>query len=245
MKYRLKKIAALLISACILCTSVNVFGATKLYDSVTREIVASGVTYEHNQRLNAEGWQDIHVLTIDLNSPNIELAPVESSGEIGKKDTVLKMLNDSGAVAGVNSDFFGMAGTHSASFGLNLFIDTGNGTDYDKQKLDVKTAERNYADSVKAKENSIKNAYIGLQNTESERKVLENKLAQAKADYETAKVNYQVGNITKLQLDSAELAITQAEIALEQNTLTHDVNKFMLDNTCLLSGASSASSTQN
>ena len=133
----------------------------------------------------------------------------------------------------------------SASFGLNLFIDTGNGTDYDKQKLDVKTAERNYADSVKAKENSIKNAYIGLQNTESERKVLENKLAQAKADYETAKVNYQVGNITKLQLDSAELAITQAEIALEQNTLTHDVNKFMLDNTCLLSGASSASSTQN
>ncbi len=132
----------------------------------------------------------------------------------------------------------------SASFGLNLFIDTGNGTDYDKQKLDVKTAERNYADSVKAKENSIKNAYIGLQNTESERKVLENKLAQAKADYETAKVNYQVGNITKLQLDSAELAITQAEIALEQNTLTHDVNKFMLDNTCLLSGASSGSSTQ-
>ena len=133
----------------------------------------------------------------------------------------------------------------SASFGLNLFIDTGNGTDYNKQELDVKTAERNDADSVKAKENSIKNAYIGLQNTESERKVLENKLAQAKADYETAKVNYQVGNITKLQLDSAELAITQAEIALEQNTLTHDVNKFMLDNTCLLSGASSASSTQN
>lgn len=132
----------------------------------------------------------------------------------------------------------------SASFGLNLFIDTGNGTDYDKQKLDVKTAERNYADSVKAKENSIKNAYIGLQNTESERKVLENKLAQAKADYETAKVNYQVGNITKLQLDGAELAITQAEIALEQNTLTHDINKFMLDNTCLLSGASSGSSTQ-
>ncbi len=120
MKYRLKKIAALLISACILCTSVNVFGATKLYDSVTREIVASGVTYEHNQRLNAEGWQDIHVLTIDLNSPNIELAPVESSGEIGKKDTVLTMLNDSGAVAGVNSDFFGMAGTHSASFGLPM-----------------------------------------------------------------------------------------------------------------------------
>ena len=86
MKYRLKKIAAVIMSTCVLCTSFsfNAFAATKLYDSVTREIVAAGVTYEHNQRLNVEGWQDIHVLTIDLNSPNIQIAPVESSGVIGQ-----------------------------------------------------------------------------------------------------------------------------------------------------------------
>lgn len=120
MKYRLKKIAAVIMSTCVLCTSFsfNAFAATKLYDSVTREIVAAGVTYEHNQRLNVEGWQDIHVLTIDLNSPNIEIAPVESSGVIGQKDTVFKMLTDSGAIAGVNADFFGLSGTYSASFGL-------------------------------------------------------------------------------------------------------------------------------
>ena len=129
----------------------------------------------------------------------------------------------------------------SSSFGLNLFIDTGNGSSYEQQKLNVKNAERNYAENVKAKENSIKNAYIGLQNTESQRAVLENDLTQAKADLETAKVNYEVGNITKIQCDAAELAVTKAETALLQNTLTHDINKFMLDNTCLLSGATTTS----
>lgn len=129
----------------------------------------------------------------------------------------------------------------SSSFGLNLFIDTGNGSSYEQQKLNVKNAERNYAENVKAKENSIKNAYIGLQNTESQRVVLENDLTQAKADLETAKVNYEVGNITKIQCDAAELAVTKAETALLQNTLTHDINKFMLDNTCLLSGATTSS----
>ncbi len=129
----------------------------------------------------------------------------------------------------------------SSSFGLNLFIDTGNGSSYEQQKLNVKNAERNYAENVKAKENSIKNAYIGLQNTESQRAVLENDLTQAKADLETAKVNYEVGNITKIQFDAAELAVTKAETALLQNTLTHDINKFMLDNTCLLSGATTTS----
>lgn len=122
----------------------------------------------------------------------------------------------------------------SASFGLNLFVDTGNGTDYDRQELDVKSAERKYKNNVLAKENSIKNAYIGLQNTETERKVLENNLTQAKTDLETARINYEVGNITKLQYDSANMAVKKAEIAIEQNTLTHDINKFMLDNTCLL-----------
>lgn len=132
----------------------------------------------------------------------------------------------------------------SSAFGLNLFVDTGNVTDYDKQKLDVENAQRNYAESVKAKENSIRNAYIGLQNMESQRAVIENQITQAKADLETAKINYEVGNITKIQYDAAELAVTKAETELVQNTLTHDMNKFMLDNTCLLSGSTSTTSTK-
>lgn len=93
------------------------FGANILYDQVTQETVTKGVTYEKNHRLTEEGWQDIHVLKMDMTNPYLSFSTVESATEYGKKDTVLKMLQDTGALAGVNSDFFGLKGEYSASFG--------------------------------------------------------------------------------------------------------------------------------
>ena len=96
--------------------SVSVF-ADNLYSEKTEEIVTKGVTYGYEHRLATDGWQNIHTLTIDLTSDNVKIAPVESSTEYGLKETALKLLNDSGAVAGVNADFFGLTGAYSASFG--------------------------------------------------------------------------------------------------------------------------------
>lgn len=96
--------------------SVSVF-ADNLYSEKTEEIVTKGVTYSYEHRLATDGWQNIHTLTIDLTSDNVKIAPVESSTEYGLKETALKLLNDSGAVAGVNADFFGLTGAYSASFG--------------------------------------------------------------------------------------------------------------------------------
>ena len=96
--------------------SVSVF-ADNLYSEKTEKIVTKGVTYGYEHRLATDGWQNIHTLTIDLTSDNVKIAPVESSTEYGLKETALKLLNDSGAVAGVNADFFGLTGAYSASFG--------------------------------------------------------------------------------------------------------------------------------
>ena len=96
--------------------SVSVF-ADNLYSEKTEEIVTKGVTYGYEHRLATDGWQNIHTLTIDLTSDNVKIAPIESSTEYGLKETALKLLNDSGAVAGVNADFFGLTGAYSASFG--------------------------------------------------------------------------------------------------------------------------------
>lgn len=96
--------------------SVSVF-ADNLYSEKTEEIVTKGVTYGYEHRLATDGWQNIHTLTIDLTSDNVKIAPVESSIEYGLKETALKLLNDNGAVAGVNADFFGLTGAYSASFG--------------------------------------------------------------------------------------------------------------------------------
>jgi exopolysaccharide biosynthesis protein len=88
-----------------------------LYDQKTVEKVTKGVTYELSHKLTDEGWLDVNVLRINLQDPNITVEPVKSN-EIGLKETVQNLVNSNGAIAGVNSDFFGMAGTHSSSFGV-------------------------------------------------------------------------------------------------------------------------------
>lgn len=113
----LKPAKAAFMALCLSLSLTSVAMADNLYSEKTEEIVTKGVTYGYEHRLATDGWQNIHTLTIDLTSDNVKISPVESSTEYGLKETALKLLNDSGAVAGVNADFFGLTGTYSASFG--------------------------------------------------------------------------------------------------------------------------------
>ena len=74
----MKKIISIILAGSMLCTVWNMqtFAAEILYDQISTEIVTKGVTYEKNHRLTAEGWQDIHVLKIDLNDPNLAFQPL-------------------------------------------------------------------------------------------------------------------------------------------------------------------------
>lgn len=139
----MKKIISIILAGSMLCTVWNMqtFAAEILYDQISTEIVTKGVTYEKNHRLTAEGWQDIHVLKIDLNDPNLAFQPLESQTEYGLKETLLKMVEDTGAVAAVNGDFFGIKGQYSASFGP--VVRDGNiisaGTDRNLEKNEYST----------------------------------------------------------------------------------------------------------
>ena len=139
----IKKIIAMIVAGSMMCSawSVPTFAAEILYDQVTTETITKGVTYEKNHRLTEEGWQDIHVLKINLNDPNLSLQPLESQKEYGLKETLLNMVNDSGATAAVNGDFFGMKGEYSASFGP--VVREGNiisaGTDRNLEKNEYST----------------------------------------------------------------------------------------------------------
>ncbi len=116
MKKHIKPVAALLALSLVFGTAAPAF-ADNLYSVKTEDIVTKGVTYGYEHRLATDGWQNIYTLTIDLTADNVRISPVESSTEYGLKETALKLLNDSGAVAGVNADFFGLTGSYSASFG--------------------------------------------------------------------------------------------------------------------------------
>ena len=92
------------------------WGAT-YYEQRTQQTVTRGVSYEHNSRIIDAGVQDIHVLKVDLTESTLSFHAVSSPAELGLKQTVKKLLEENGAVAGVNGDFFGLSGSHSAAFG--------------------------------------------------------------------------------------------------------------------------------
>lgn len=117
MKRLFKPVMAAAMAICMTVGMSTAAFADNLYSEKTEEIVTKGVVYGYEHRLTTDGWQNIHTLKIDLTSDNVKIAPAESSTEYGLKETALKILSDSGAVAGVNADFFGLTGSYSASFG--------------------------------------------------------------------------------------------------------------------------------
>ncbi len=109
--------AAMLISPLSYFGAETAYGATTYYDQKTEKTVTRGVTYEKSSRMTDVGIQNIHVLKVDLTESTLEIREVESKNDYGLKETVKKLLTDNGAVAGVNSDFFGLSGSYSAAFG--------------------------------------------------------------------------------------------------------------------------------
>ena len=79
--------------------------------------VNRGVTYQKIRQITQAGLRDIHVIEIEATDPYITLNPVESKKEISFKEPLTTLLRDNGAIAGINADFFGMAGSYSAAFG--------------------------------------------------------------------------------------------------------------------------------
>ena len=123
-KRKRKKMISMALAAMLLASPFTMYigdqtayAVTTYYEQKEEKTVTRGVTYEKNSRMTEVGIQNIHVLTVDLTESTLELREVESTGEYGLKETVKKMLTDNGAIAGVNSDFFGLSGTHSAAFG--------------------------------------------------------------------------------------------------------------------------------
>lgn len=148
--YGIKRLLAAFVAATLTFTAAGVttvFAAQTVYENKIQETITRGVTYEKNSRMTTDGIQDIYVLTIDLTESTLELKEVESKTEYGLKETVQKMLTDNGAIAGVNSDFFGMAGTYSAGFGPVVrdgeLVSAGTSINQDKNQYGTYVKDKN------------------------------------------------------------------------------------------------------
>jgi len=97
--------------------STTAYALDILYEHSTTYQPTRGISYERNRMMTANGMLDVHVLTVNLNEPYIYIAPVASNQNLGRKETTSSMLRNAGAVAGINADFFGLAGSYSVHFG--------------------------------------------------------------------------------------------------------------------------------
>jgi len=105
-----------IILAMVFFMSAQTAYADVLFEHRESESLAPGVHYERILRMTERGLLDIHVLTVPLNDPNIYIGPVASQ-QHGLKETTTNLLSGADAVAGINADFFGLAGSHSVHFG--------------------------------------------------------------------------------------------------------------------------------
>jgi len=119
-KISLKHVLTAAIVAASVLWAAPVFAATTLYQQITNDVLSKGINYTIKHTLTDEGWLDIYVLETDMSNPNINIAPVDSKKDVGLRETVDRLLSENNAVAGVNSGYFGMTSSYSASFGPEI-----------------------------------------------------------------------------------------------------------------------------
>ena len=92
------------------------YGAV-LHEIRTEETITKGAVHINDKLLMSKGWRNINILKVDLSDSNISVSPIESATGV-QRQTVLQMVTDSGAVAGVNADYFDMSTSSTPSLGM-------------------------------------------------------------------------------------------------------------------------------
>ena len=90
-----------------------------LHETRTEQVITKGAIHINDKLLMSEGWRNINILKIDLNDSNVSLKPIESTTGV-ERQTVLQMVNNAGAVAGVNADYFDMGTSNTPSLGTYI-----------------------------------------------------------------------------------------------------------------------------
>ena len=105
--------------------------ASSIHTHRSSETLAHGVTYTHERWITRAGLVDVHVIAVELESEALFLAPV--SAPHGGRGSTTSLLNGSGALAGINGDFFNMGSLPSTPLGqvveegVPRHINQGNG----------------------------------------------------------------------------------------------------------------------
>lgn len=195
--------------------------AKKSADSVTLLESAIEQLYARLNNLMGENTDERYTLVYDVEYAPFELQQTMDqyiNGKINASDT-LKLSELSVETAKFNKNYLPESSTGSEANQNNL--------SYDQAKRNLKTEKENYA-------LAIRNAYNDIQQKETQYATAQAALKQAEADYYTAEVNYQAGNITKLTLEQAQMGVASAKNDVQQKIYDHDLAIFSFQHPDLL-----------
>ncbi len=121
MRKSFKKVALTFLAAATVFSSSPALGnkitvnMPQIFHSGQEEnVLSSGVTHESIKRFTSSGWHNINVIRVDLTDPYTDIQGIFNPEGIPKKDSVSGMVQKSGAIAGINGDFFNLKPVSSA-----------------------------------------------------------------------------------------------------------------------------------
>lgn len=110
----------------------------------------------------------------------------------------------------------------SAELSLKLFDVTTDSTPYKVRQINVDQAELDLSDLKITLEDSMRSGYSTIITLEENYSLLETKIAKAENDLEFAQAKYELGMISKQELDNTELVLKQLRVEKEQTINEHD-----------------------
>jgi len=120
MKRYLKNISMFFLTAFLTSSTLNLYARPTVYIEQTYSQMLSRDTILHTTtQITSSGFLEIAVLEIPLFDPMLEVS-VFNAEEFGRRTPTIQLLAASGALAGVNGDFFGMTGTHTVPLGTEI-----------------------------------------------------------------------------------------------------------------------------
>ncbi len=100
-----KKVIGLLL--CMALGTQSLCAGAQTYYTIEKQThITNGVVYRHLQNYTHAGWQNIHVVEADLTTPYVEADILTHPDGLGYAANVLKLAQNSNAVAAINGDFF-------------------------------------------------------------------------------------------------------------------------------------------
>ncbi len=122
----------------------------------------------------------------------------------------------------------------SAEFSKNYVGYSNTSTDSNTQEYNYDNAKRDLKTAKTDKAAAIRNAYLQLQQVETQIASAQSDLTKAEADYRAAQLNLQSGNATQITVEQAELGVISAKNSLNQLIYNYDMLVYQFEHTSLL-----------